>query len=265
MVYDVIAYLSEEIIREMSPVCGHCVRADHGPERNCLFIGTFVTHHTNALNRKEYDSGLPNAVIEALAVFALPVPEAADEYVVSLLEYCHLFRGDVAKYAYTQTRSRERMAGDEMLRHAELAADPADLVLEEPLERLTELEFHLLRQSAHIVMTLDDLAGDVKTLYPVRVYGALRKPLGIRNLLSLTVEDLDEAFAYYLPLLLRIGDTREPSHEKRAGVNAHHIEAQALIILHHILELVLPEKTVVHEYAGEPVAYGSVQKHCCHR
>ncbi len=49
----------------------------------------------------------------------------------------------------------KRMAADESLRQAELAAERAHLVLEQFAQRLDQLHVHALGQAADIVMRLD--------------------------------------------------------------------------------------------------------------
>ena len=153
------------------------------------------------------------------------------------------------------------MAGDEMLRHTELTPHTTHLVLEQPLQRLAELQAHLLRQSSHIVMALDDLARDVQRLDTVWIDGTLRQPLGIGDLLRLGIEHLHEVAADDLTLLLRLIDTSQVSEELLAGIDTDHVEAQYFIVVHHLTELVLTEHTVIDEDTGEAVADGSVQQH----
>ena len=57
-------------------------------------------------------------------------------------------------------------------------------------------------------MALDDLAGDVKALDTVGVDGTLSQPLGALYLLGLGIEYLEDLAAYYLTLLLGIGNAR---------------------------------------------------------
>ena len=58
-----------------------------------------------------------------------------------------LLVGDGAGTADGEAGPRERMAADEGLRQAELAAERAHLVLEQHAERLDELHVHALRQA----------------------------------------------------------------------------------------------------------------------
>ena len=157
------------------------------------------------------------------------------------------------------------MTGDEMLGHTQLAAHTAHLVLEQPLQRLAELQMHLLGQSTHIVVALDDLAGNIETLDTVGIDGSLSQPLGAFYLLGLGIEDLDEITAYNLALLLGIGHAGKDGKELVAGVDAHHVETETLVVVHHIGELVLAQHAVVYEDTGEVVTDGAVQQHGCHR
>ena len=118
-----------------------------------------------------------------------------------------------------------QMTDDEVLRYAELATNAANLVFEEPLEGFAELEVHLLGQTTHIVVGLDDLAGDIERLDTVWIDSALGKPLGVGDLLGLGIEDLDEVAADDLAFLLRVGDALQIGEEALAGVHTDDIEA----------------------------------------
>ena len=50
------------------------------------------------------------------------------------------------------------MTRNEVLGHAQLSAHAAYLILEEPLQRFTQLQVHLLGQTTHVMVALDDLA-----------------------------------------------------------------------------------------------------------
>ena len=73
---------------------------------------------------------------------------------------CAPSRGDVAQYAHGQTRTREGVTVDETLHHTQLTAYAAHLVLEEETQWLTQFEVHLLGETTHIVVALDDRTGD---------------------------------------------------------------------------------------------------------
>ncbi len=156
------------------------------------------------------------------------------------------------------------MTSNEVLRHTHLASYPADLIFEEPFERLTQFEVHFLRKSSHIVVALDDLARDVKALNPVRVNRALCKPAGILYLHGLGIEHVDEPLAYYLAFFLRVRHPLKLRKEFLARINPDDIESETLVIFHDIPELILAEKTVVNEDAGQPVSYGLIEQNRSH-
>ena len=172
-----------------------------------------------------------------------------------------LLAGDVAEDADGETGTREGMTADEGVGHPEFTAHTAHLVLEEPAKGLAELEFHLGRQAADVVVALDDLAGDVETLDAVGIDGALGQPTGIGDLGGLGIEDLDEVAAYDLALLLGIAHAGEVGEELLGGIYADDIEAETFVVAHDIPELVLAEHSVVHEDAGELMTDGAMEEH----
>ena len=142
MVDDVVADFCEELIREVSPVSGHCILACDSPECYCFFVSPFVAHHTHALYRKEDDSCLPYLVVEAclasILAGGLPLLQSADEDVISFLRDSHFLAGDITEDAHCKSRSRERMSPNKMFRHSHLTANPAHFIFEEPFQRLTK-------------------------------------------------------------------------------------------------------------------------------
>ena len=164
-----------------------------------MLIGALIAHYAYATNGgKEHCACLPDLIIERYfylailhigwhsccedctslltAELGLILTESADIDVVGILKDTYLLRSDVAKDADSETRTGEGMASDEMFGHAELTSHTTHLVLKEPLQRFAELQMHLLWQSAHVMMALDNLSGDVKTLYAVGIDGALCEP-----------------------------------------------------------------------------------------
>ena len=157
------------------------------------------------------------------------------------------------------------MACNEMLRHSELTTYAAHLVLEQPLQRFAELQVHLLGQSADVVMALDDLTRNVQRLNAVRIDGALGKPAGIGDFLGLGIENLDEVAADNLSFLLGLGDTSQIGKELLAGIDADDVQAEHLVVVHHLLELVLAQHTVVDEDTSQTITNGAVQQYSSHR
>ena len=164
-----------EIIREFGPIGRHGIHAGYCAQCDSIVKCPFITHHSDSAVSQKYCACLPYSVIE------FPFPKTVYEYGIGLLKDSYLFGGDLSYYTYCQARSRERMTSYQMLRYAQTTAYCTDLVLEQPLERFTELEAHLLRQSADIVMALDCLAGNIQTFNTIRIYGTLSQPFGILN------------------------------------------------------------------------------------
>ena len=120
---------------------------------------------------------------------------------------------------------------------------------------------HLLGQSAHIMMALDHLSCNVETLNAVGIYRTLSQPLGIRYLLGLRIEHLNEITAYYLALLLRVGHSFKVFEELLARVYPNHVKAKTFVIFHHLSKLVLAQHSMIDEYTSEVLAYRLVQQH----
>ncbi len=138
------------------------------------------------------------------------------------------------------------------------------LVLEQALERLDQLEPHLLRQPAHVVMALDHrrrIAADGHRLDHVRVKRALREELRLAGAPGGRLEHLDERPADDLPLPLRVGHALEPPQEQPRGVLILQLDLEMAPedFLHH-LRLASAQHAVVDENARELVADGLVQQ-----
>ena len=171
LVDDVVRDLCQEVVGQVRPVGCHGIGAGDGSERYGIVVGALVAHHADAPHVGEQDGAcLPYLVVET------PVAQGLDEDVVGLLQDAHLLGRDSTEDTDGQAGTGEGMAAYEVLGDAKLTAHTAHLVLEEPLQRFAELEVHLLRQSADVMVTLDDLARDVQALDTVGIDGALSKP-----------------------------------------------------------------------------------------
>ena len=242
----------------MRPVGCHGIGTCNGTQRHSTLVGALITHHANALHGQQDYAGLPNLVVK------VPVAQSLNENVVGILQYLDFFACDVAENAHGKTRSRERMARYQMLRHSELTTHAAHLVLEQQAQRLAKLQIHLFRQSAYIVMALDDSASNRKRLDAVGIYSALSKPFHILNLAGLLVEHVDESLAYYLAFALRLSHSCKLGEEFFRGIYTYHVQTKTLIIVKHVAELVLAQHSVVDEYAGKILTYGAVEQHGRH-
>ena len=134
------------------------------------------------MHRQQHREGLPDLIVEAGLADLVEIDR------VGLAQDVELLAGDLAGHADGEARTRERMAAHERLRQAELAAEHADLVLEEFAQGLDELHVHALGQAAHIVVALDRhrrAAGEGHALDHVRIERALRQEIARRRSSSL--------------------------------------------------------------------------------
>ena len=106
---------------------------------------------------------------------------------------------------------------------------------------------HLLRQASDVVMTLDYLSRNVKTLYAVGIYRTLSKPLCTGYLLCFGIENLNEITADNLALLFRIGNSRQVGKEFLARIYADNIKSETFIIVHNITKLVLTKHAMIYK------------------
>lgn len=69
LIDDLIAYLSQEFIRKMSPIGCHGIGTGNSTQSHRILIRTLIAHHAYASHIREQDgSSLPHLVIES------PVP-----------------------------------------------------------------------------------------------------------------------------------------------------------------------------------------------
>ena len=66
------------------------------------------------------------------------------------------FTSDVAQDTYSQARTRERMTGNQVLRHTQLATYAAYFIFEQQTQRFAKFQVHLFRQTTYVVVTLDN-------------------------------------------------------------------------------------------------------------
>jgi hypothetical protein len=112
-------------------------------------------------------------------------------------------RRDFAEDAHGQAGAGERLAPDDFLGQTEFQAEQPDLVLEQAFQRLDELELHVLRQAADVVMALDErggIAGDRHGLDDVGIQRALREKFRLARALRRGLKTSMNV----LPMILRL-------------------------------------------------------------
>ena len=132
----------------MCPISRHGICRCHSTQSNRSFISTFISHYAHRLYRQQDNSCLPYFIIQS------PVTQSLDEDIVSILQNTYFFRSNISQNTHCQSRSRKRMTGNQMLRHTQLTAHPANFILKQQTKRLTQLQIHLFRKSPYIMMAL---------------------------------------------------------------------------------------------------------------
>src|SRR5574337_1176486 len=213
----------------MCPAGGHEVDGLHGTQRNHPFVGARITDHADRFHRKEHREGLTGLVVQ------IGLAQFVDEDRVGACQQLGVFALHFAQDAHAEAGPRERMAVDHRARQAELDADPAYFVLEQFAQRLDQLQLHVRRQTADVVMALDDvsLAGFAAGRFDhVRIDRALRQPLhpapGGNQLFRFLVENFHEQAADDLALGFRIGHAFEGLEIAIGGIDADHLDAHVL-------------------------------------
>jgi hypothetical protein len=145
----------DQVVRQARPVGGHRVLAGDGADRDRIAVGARVALHADRADRGQHAERLPQLAVEARLAHLLLQDR------VGLAQRGEPLLGDVADDADREAGPRERLAPDHPLRHTELLADAAHLVLEEQPQRLDELHLHVGRQAADVVVRLDRLGDAV--------------------------------------------------------------------------------------------------------
>ena len=198
---------------QVRPVGGHGVVAGDGADRDRVAVGALVALHADAADDGQDGEALPQLAVEARLADLL-----LDDRVRALQHVDALAR-DLADDADGEAGTREGLPPDDVLGQPQLLAHGADFVLEEPAQRLDQLEVHLLGQAADVVVALD-LGGLARAaLDDVAVERALDEELGVGELARLLLEAADELLADDLALALGLGDALELAEEPVAGVD----------------------------------------------
>src|SRR6185295_14806911 len=201
LVDDAAADPGQDLVRQLRPIGGHAVVRGHRPNCYHVRVRSTIPHDAHAPDRREDGERLPDVAIQAGRL------DLVDDDPVGLAQRLQPLGGDLADDPDRETGPGERLAMDHRLGQPELDPDGADLVLEQVAQRLDELEPHVRRQPADVVMGLD-LLGRLRlrgrALDHVRVQRALGQEVDLAHLLRLLLEDPDELVADDPALLLRV-------------------------------------------------------------
>src|ERR1035438_7137210 len=124
LIHDPRGHGLEHFMRERNPVGRHAVFGTHSADGAGVRVSAHVAHHTDGHHWQQHSKRLPDLVVEA-GFFDL-----ADHNVITLAQQREALGSDFSEYAHCEARPRKRLALENLLGHAEIAADLADFVLE---------------------------------------------------------------------------------------------------------------------------------------
>ncbi len=191
-----------------------------------------------------------------------------DKDVVCQTQGVGVFLFHFTEDAHAQPRPREGVTVDHVVGQAQFQADLAHFVLEQFAQGLDQLELHVFRQAAYIVVALDHvgLAGLAGGGFDhVRVDGALGQPVGVFQLAGLVVEDIDKGVADNLALQLGIRLAGQFAEEVVFRVHADHFHAHVVgEHFHDLVTFLVTQQAVVDKHASELIADSLVKQRCHH-
>ena len=230
-----------------------------------MTVGAAVTLDAHGTNVGEQDDrALPDLLIQAGRRKLLASNQVCGAQDIQALAR-HL-----ADNTNAETGARERLTVHQVVGQTQLAADRAHLILEEGAQGLDQLEGHVLRQAAHVVVALNvGRALAAAGLDDVGVQGALDEELHLAagsanlfdDLLLGGLEGADELAADDLTLRLGLGDAGQGRQEALGLVTRDDADTHAArIVVLHLLALARAQQAVIDEEAGQLVADGLVHE-----
>src|SRR2546422_825041 len=226
----------EDLMGDFRVHRSHAVDRVDRTDRDRLTVHAKIPVNADRLHRQEDGEVLPRKGHEAAAGRGLDLflddgGRASDE-------------GHPIRRHFSDHPNRESWPGKRLaLRdpHPERPGDCPDLVLVEVAQRFDELQLHVLREPADIVVGLDPIPELASALDPVRGDRPLDQvvgPVGLR----LSLEELDELPADDGPLLLRVDDAPQGREEFVRGVDNLVPHAEFLQRLRDVLGLSFPHE-----------------------
>ncbi len=116
----------------------------------------------------------------------------------------------------------------------------------------------MIRQTADIVMGLDDCTLANAGFYNIRINGSLGKEIHFADLLCFFFKDIDELSADDLSLLLRVRNTLELFIEVILGIDSDKVELIGTIgakDCFDFIAFIFAQQAVVHKDTGQLLAY----------
>ena len=175
-------------------------RADrNGPQGNGVIVGAEIAHNADRPHIGQGSEILAQALVHAGLGDLFPVDG------IGILHDAHFLSGYFADDADSQTGSGEWLTEYQVFRNTQLQAHLADLILKEEAQRLYDLlEIDIIRQSAYIVVGLDDCGFSQSGFDDVGINGSLYQEVYGANFLCLFFKDTDEFLANDFTLSFRL-------------------------------------------------------------
>ena len=207
--------LIQYLVRDACPVSSHKVGGGDTAQREGVVIGSEVAHDADRTHIGQNSEILVDGFIQTC--FGNLIAE--DE--ICFAQDVQLFFGDFANDADGKTRTRERLAVDQIIRQTQLSAQCADLVLEQQAQRLDDfLEVDIVRQTTDIVVRFDDSSITGAGFYNVGIDGALCKEVDLANLFGFFLKYADELLADDFAFSFRLADASQLGEETLLCVDA---------------------------------------------
>src|SRR3984957_10071458 len=261
----------QHFVRQGDPVGGHSIFRAYGADGAGVSVGPHIAHDADRHHWQQVGKRLPDFGIEP-GFFDFGYDD-----IVALARQGKAVGRDFSEDAHGEARAGKRLALQDFVRHAEVAADFANFVFKQIFQRLDELEFHFIGQAADIVVRLDDLRRPAHRarLDHIGIKRTLHQPLdlafGFFDAERFFFENFNELVADALALFFRIADAFELTKNPRGAIDG--IEMQSELVAERLLsffKFVLAQHAVVDEDAGQArlafgVAHCAIDQDCSDR
>ena len=216
-----------------------------------MSIGALVPHHADGTNVGEDGKGLPDLSLETRQsnLFAHDC--------ICILQQRNALGRHLADDSHAETWTRERLAPHDLIGQPEFTPELAHLVLEQRAEWFAQLECHVFRKSADVVVTLDHarLAVHTTTFNHVGIQRALDEELRIRDATRVLLEDAHEQLPNRLALGFWFGHSAQLLEEAAPSIHVDEFDPHvALERLDHLCTFVLAHEAGVDVHARQLLA-----------
>ena len=190
---------SDQAPRKLGKLCRHEVGRGDGADDAGIIVGSLITHAANGTHVGESGKVLVRISVETCLRHLLT------EDRIGILNKAYLLGSHFADDTDRQTRTRERLTENKILRDTQFETGLSYFVLEQETQRFNDLfKIDTVRKSAYVVVGLDDRALTKTGFDNVRIDRTLYEEVYGTDLLGLFFKYTDEFFTDDLSLLLRL-------------------------------------------------------------